>query len=162
MLDKFGKVCQRKWQGPKKCFNENKNVPIVILCRMHRLSNYGDLFLTISWTSQFSWFGGPGGSWPRLARFLENWVNRNAKVQKKQLVWWKPKLFPFQFCAGCTEYQIMGTLFWWFRGHLNFHDLGVLGDPTSVLVGSVPSGGYVSPKSPSWKREVRYFLEFNK
>ena len=31
-----------------------KVVPIVIPCRIHRLLNYVDLFLTISWTYQFS------------------------------------------------------------------------------------------------------------
>ena len=35
-------------------------------------------------------------------------------------------------------------------------------DPTSVLVGGASSGGYFSPKSPSWKWEIVYFLDLNK
>ena len=49
----------------------------------------------------------------------------------------------------------------------NFRKICFLGSipvsyPTSVLVGGAASGGYFSPKSPSWKWEIRYFLNFNK
>ena len=49
---------------------KTKIVPLSILCRMHWVSNYGDLFLMVSWTSQFSWFWGPGGV---LAKIWLDW-----------------------------------------------------------------------------------------
>ena len=77
-----------------------------------RTVNFGPLFCILFYTFE---------------TFLEKVVGNNDKVQQKTTFWWKPKLVPFQFCAGCTEYQIQGTLVWWFRGHLNFHGLGVFG-----------------------------------
>ena len=54
---------------------KTKVAPLSILCRTHRVPNYGDLLLTILWTSQFSRFRGPGGSilcasWRRTLRWL--------------------------------------------------------------------------------------------
>ena len=40
--------------------------------------------------------------------------------------------------------------------------MGSLWDPTSVLVGGAPSGDYSSPKNPSWKLEIMYFLDVTK
>ena len=40
---------------------KTKVVPLSILRRMHRVSNYGDLILMISLTSHLSWFGCLGG-----------------------------------------------------------------------------------------------------
>ena len=47
-----------------------------------------------------------------------------------------------------------GPLYWWIWPFVL--------DTTSVLVGKLPSGGYFSPKSPSWKWEIVYILDFNK
>jgi len=112
---------------------------------------------------------------------------------------WQPKLFLFEFCAGCTDYQHQGTFFYDFVDISIFMILGSLGapeqdwldwqiwpsgrelssqaqgpgsnspsslmgslwDPTSVLVGSVSSGGYFSPKSPFWKWGIMDFLDVN-
>ena len=44
----FGHICKllsTEYQGQKKFLMTTKIVPVVILCRMHRLSNYGDLFV---------------------------------------------------------------------------------------------------------------------
>ena len=47
MLYIFGKQSQKKGQGPQKStfLVKTKVVPIAILCRMHRVSNSGDLFV---------------------------------------------------------------------------------------------------------------------
>ena len=110
----------------------------------------------------------PDTSQVNLKKIMLTWFDqfciRLPKIRsgpKKQLFWWQSKLFPFQFCGWCTKYQILGTSFWWFRGHLKFDDLGLLGDPTSVLVGGAPSGDYFSQKSPIWKWETVDFHYFN-
>ena len=41
---------------------KTKVVPLLILCRMRRVSTYGDLFLMVSWTFQIWGLGVPGGS----------------------------------------------------------------------------------------------------
>ena len=53
MLDTFV-FCQINPISKKTYFSmKTKVVPIAILCRMHRLSNSGNLFLMILWTSHF-------------------------------------------------------------------------------------------------------------
>ena len=68
-------------------------------------------------SDQFSIFVGTA-----FGQHSEKTQKNNSK--KYQLFSWKPKLFLFQFCAGCTEYQILGTSFWWFREHFKFADFG--------------------------------------